>query len=82
MDAAFEAYVRLYHAGLINDNMLPLLNYDQDAAKAYAEVAKRPAVTNINAKHNPWPAVAAAWRSTLTLYPLTIRILSGATEVI
>lgn len=53
MNAAFQAYVGLYHAGLINDNMLPLLNYDQDAAKTYAEVAKRPAVTNINAKHNP-----------------------------
>ena len=82
MDAAFEAYVGLYHAGLVNDNLLPLPNYDKDAAKAYAEVAKRPAVANINAKYDPWPAVAAAWQSTLTLYSSTIRVLSGATEVV
>ena len=82
MDAAFEAYVGLYHAGLVNSNLLPSPNYDKDAAKAYAEVAKRPAVTNINAKYDPWPAVAAAWQSTLTLYPSIIRILSRATEIL
>ena len=45
MDAAFEAYVELYRVGLINNNLLPLLSYDEEAARAYAEVAKRPAVT-------------------------------------
>ncbi len=60
MDAVFEAYIRLYRVGLINDNLLPLPNYDEDAAKAYAEVTKRPAVTAVNVKFNPWPAVAAA----------------------
>ena len=82
MDAAFEAYVGLYHAGLVNGNLLPSPNYDKDVAKAYAEVAKRPAVANINAKYDPWPAVAAAWQSTLTLYPSIIRILSGAREIL
>jgi len=81
MDAAFEAYVGLHRVGLINDNLLPLPSYDEDAAKAYAEVAKRPAVTAVNAKFNPWPAVAAAWQSTMTLYLSTIRILSGVTEI-
>ena len=28
-------------------------SYDGDAAKAYAEVAERPAVTTVNAKFNP-----------------------------
>ena len=60
MDATFEAYVGLYHAGLVNGNLLPSPNYDKDAAKAYTEVTKRPAVINIDAKYNPWPAVAAA----------------------
>ncbi|KAL8698066.1 MAG: hypothetical protein Q9201_006777 [Fulgogasparrea decipioides] len=81
MDAAFEAYVGLYRVGLINDNLLPLPSYDGDTAKAYAEVAKRPAVATVNAKFNPWPAVAAAWQSTLTVYLSTIRILSGVTEI-
>ena len=71
----------VYRVGLINDNRLPLPSYDGDAAQTYAEVAKRPAVTTVNAKFNPWPAVAAAWQSTLTMYLFIIRILSGVTEV-
>lgn len=47
MDAAFKAYVGVYGVGLINDNLLPLPTYDEEAAKAYAEVAKRPAVTPV-----------------------------------
>ena len=81
MDAAFEAYVGLYRIGLINDNLLPLLGYDEDGAKAYAEVAKRPALTVINAKFDPWPAVAAAWQSTMTVFLSPVRIFSGVTEV-
>ena len=82
MDAAFEAYVGLYRVGLINNNLLPLPTYDEEAAKAYAEVGKRPPVTLVNGKFNPWPAMAAAWRSTLTLYWSVVTILSGDTEVI
>lgn len=81
MDAAFEAYVGLYHVGLINDNLLPLPRYDEEAVKAYAEIAKRPAVTLVNGKFNPWPAVAAAWQSTFTLYQSVITVLSGDTGV-
>ena len=44
MDAAFKAYVGLYRVGLINNNVLPLLSYDEEAVRVYAEVAKRPAV--------------------------------------
>ena len=53
MDAAFEAYVRLYRVGLINDNLLPFPSYNKDAVKAYIEVIKRPTVTSIKAKFNP-----------------------------
>ena len=81
MDAAFEAYVGLYCVGLINNNLLPLPNFDEEAARAYAEVAKRPAVTLGHGKFNPWPAVAAAWQSTFTLYRSVITILSGDTGV-
>ena len=81
MDAAFEAYVGLYRVGLINNNLLPLPSYDEEVARAYAEVAKRPAVTLGNGKFNPWPAVAAAWQSTSTLYQSVITILSGDTGV-
>lgn len=82
MDAAFEAYVGLYRVGLINNNLLPSPTYDEEAAKAYAEVAKRPAVTLVNGKLNPWPAMTAVWRSTSTLYWSVVSILSGDMEVI
>lgn len=42
MDAAFEAYVGLLRVGLINNDLLPLPSYDEEAAGAYAEVAKIP----------------------------------------
>lgn len=42
MDATFEAYVGLYRVGLINNDLLPLPSHDEEAARAYAEVAKIP----------------------------------------
>lgn len=45
MNDAFGAYVGLYCVNLINNNLLLLLNYDEEIASTYAEVAKRPAVT-------------------------------------
>ncbi len=35
MDATFEAYVGLYRVGLINNDLLPLPSYDEEAARAY-----------------------------------------------
>ncbi len=52
MNIAFETYVKLYRVSLINDNLLSLLSYDKDAIKAYAEIAKRSAITVINVKFN------------------------------
>lgn len=60
IDAAFEAYVGLYHAGLVNNNLLPSPTYDGDVAKAYSKVAKRDSIVEVNAKYDPWPIVAAA----------------------
>ena len=82
LDAAFEAYVGLYRVGLVNDNLLPLPHYDEEAARAYAEVRKRPAVTLANEKYKPWPALAAAWRSISTVYQSVITILREDVVVI
>lgn len=62
-DAAFEAYVALYRAGLVNNHLLPLVAYNEDALKAYSEVEKRPSFVSAKQQLSPWPAVAAAWRS-------------------
>ena len=82
MDAAFEAYVGLFRAGLVNKNLLPLPSYDEEAAKAYAEVSKRPAITFVNGKFDPWPAVAAAWQSRSTLFSSVITFLDGDIEIV
>lgn len=52
MNATFETYIKLYHVGLINNNLLPLPSYYKEAAKAYAEVVKRPTITLVNGKFN------------------------------
>ena len=74
MDAASEAYIRLYHTDLINDNLLPSPRSDEEATKTYTEIAKRPSTAVINRNFNRWPAVAAAWQLISTLYTLIGRI--------
>ncbi len=60
-DAAFEAYVALYHAGLVNDHLLPLPRYDRHAAETYAAVEQRIALVEVSEQHNPWIEIAQAW---------------------
>ena len=62
-DAAFNAYVALYHARLVNDHLLPLLVYDEAAPEAYSEIEKRPSLVTVKPRYSPWPVIAAAWGS-------------------
>jgi len=75
-DAAFEAYVALYHANLVNDNLLPLATYDEAALKAYSEVEKRPSLVVVKQQLSPWPAVARAWNSGSRLHQTIISFSS------
>ena len=60
-DAAFEAYVALYRAGLVNDNLLPLLRHDAVADDlSRSEVEKRAAIMDVEEQLNPWIEVAQA----------------------
>ena len=61
-DAAYHAYVALYHARLVNDHLLPLIVYDEAALEAYSEIKKRPSLITVKPQYSPWPAIAAAWR--------------------
>ncbi|MCJ1246310.1 Dicer-like protein 2 [Trapelia coarctata] len=71
-DAAFEAYVALYRAGLVNDNLLPLVAYDEEALKAYSEVEKRPGLVFAKQQLSPWPALAVARNSGSLLHQTII----------
>jgi hypothetical protein len=55
-DAAFEAYIALYHAGLISDHLLPL-SFPEPSK--YME--KQDSIIEVYEQFNPWPEVAQAW---------------------
>ncbi|KAG9246750.1 hypothetical protein BJ878DRAFT_539949 [Calycina marina] len=61
-DAAFEAYLALYHAGLVNDNMLPLLRHDDATDNLLTSaVEERASIISVDEQRNPWIDVASAW---------------------
>jgi dsRNA-specific ribonuclease len=63
-DAAFQAYVALYHAGLVNDNLLPLLKRDEVVDELMTSaVETRASLMVVNEQLNPWISVAQAWKS-------------------
>ncbi|KAL7785817.1 hypothetical protein V8C37DRAFT_393414 [Trichoderma ceciliae] len=55
-DAAFQAYVALYEAGFVNDNLLPFKYNEMPGIDT--RVAEVPVEPNMK----PWHHVAAAWR--------------------
>ena len=57
-DAAFEAYKALYHAGLVNDNLLPLRYVDAAVDEAYSDVEKRPSIVRVSEQIDVWPSLA------------------------
>ncbi|MCJ1405712.1 Dicer-like protein 2 [Xylographa trunciseda] len=67
-DAAFEAYIALYRAGLVNDHLLPLVADDEAALQAYSDIEKRPSLVKVKERLSLWPAVAAAWKAGSTRY--------------
>lgn len=81
-DAAFEAYVALYKAGLVNEHLLPL-RYDEEATEARTAVEKRPSVVEVPPQLDLWADfVANEWRTHPTLYNSSIKIWhEGAIKV-
>ena len=59
-DAAFEACVNLYKAGLLNDNFLPLL-LGKDVEEIQKDIEKRANILKCSPKYDPWPKVAQGW---------------------
>lgn len=55
-DAAFQAYRKLYEAGLVNDHLLPL--QDNDLAP---DTGGRVPIIDVDERWNPWPRIAKAW---------------------
>jgi len=76
-DAAFEAYLALYHAGLVNDNLLPLSFTE---TSKYME--KKDSIIDVQEQFNPWPGAARAWENKEKIQQrvLTLKDEAGLTK--
>ena len=79
-DAAFEAYVALYHAGLVNDHLLPLIGYEE--AQALAAVEQRESLAVCSEQFNPWPGLARMWQSGETVFESLISLKSQGKDML
>lgn len=56
-DAALQAYIKLYHAGLVNDNLLPF------RPSEIPGVEGREAIATVDHSFEPWTQVARDWKA-------------------
>ncbi|KAL8939968.1 MAG: hypothetical protein Q9211_002496, partial [Gyalolechia sp. 1 TL-2023] len=75
-DAAFEAYIQLYHAGLISDNLLPIRGFDEAIAEVETKVDKIASLVPVAGQLNPWNLVARQWQGVGDLSSLQCSELS------
>lgn len=50
--------------------------FDEETAKAYAEVTRRPGLATVSSKLNPWSALATAWRANSRRFASVITLKS------
>lgn len=76
-DAAFEAYVNLYHAGLVDDHLLPL-KFDLEADEAKLPVGKQPSLVEVSAQLDAWSdMVARKWQGKPMLFDSAVVVRCG-----
>ncbi|TVY48374.1 Dicer-like protein [Lachnellula occidentalis] len=74
-DAAFEAYMALYKAGLVNDHMLPLLRHGVDVDDLLSsKVETRASLMTVKDQLNPWIGVAQVRKAKGHLVPYEMTI--------
>ena len=79
-DAAFEAYVALYHGGLVDDHLLPYEAVDQDDVALFAAIEKRPNFAEVDQQIDIWPQVAEQWLDTRALQHTTITVSCAGSQ--
>lgn len=76
-DAAFEAYINLYHAGLLNDHLLPL-KFDLEADEAKLPVGKQPSLVEVSAQLDAWSdIVSRKWQGQPKLFTSSVLVRCG-----
>ncbi|KAL2434721.1 Dicer-like protein 2 [Exophiala dermatitidis] len=67
-DAAFHAYLGLYKAGLVNENLQPIHWPKDGNGEAEPDIETRESTYVVLQQYNPWPAVMEQWAKTNTIY--------------
>ena len=73
-DAAFQAYIGLFHAGLVSDHLLPIRGVDEAVAEAQSAVEKVISLVEVPGQIDPWPEVGQEWQHAENVYASTIMI--------
>ena len=79
-DAAFEAYLALYNAGLVNDHLLPLIGYEE--TQALAAVEQRESLAVCSDQFNPWPSIARTWKPRNNIFESLISLKLQSHEIL
>jgi dsRNA-specific ribonuclease len=79
-DAALQAYVALYKAGLLNDHLLPLIPGDEfEEAKSAEDLSS---MVNIQQQHNPWLDIVKKSATTKRRYLNSVKVRVAGEVVI
>lgn len=73
-DAAYQAFVALYNARLVDDHLMPLMQLEEDVAQS-RDVETTPSMKTVRILHDPWIEIANAWASE-DFEKLTVNTLS------
>jgi dsRNA-specific ribonuclease len=79
-DAAFEAYVGLRAAGLINDNLLAEPQLDPEAERAYSDVIQRPSMVQVDSQMDSGGEIAGEWTGVTRLWITDVSIVMNGIE--
>ncbi|KAI7187363.1 P-loop containing nucleoside triphosphate hydrolase protein [Hortaea werneckii] len=77
-DAAFETYVGLHKAGVINDNLLPLAHdYGPELGQDHID---QPSIITVSEQRSIWSNLAQRRESNQALHPCVIRLTCDSVE--
>jgi dsRNA-specific ribonuclease len=71
-DAAFEAYKALYLHGLVNENLLPVQEEEDNQAAQYQIPDDRPSLVPVSQTLDPWSVVAQSYESAPDVWYCTL----------
>ncbi|CAL3972823.1 unnamed protein product [Diplocarpon coronariae] len=71
-DAAFQSYVALYKAGLVNENLLPTVGNEVVPDDLRTSSGATASVESVHEQLNPWIYVAQAWKTDPVIHQYSV----------